>query len=101
MSKNRENVIWQNKDGTWGRGFFDFVVTGPDDEWDVEYDNNTFQWAVTGLPSEQAARDAWRGSNPGGSRRVTYSSENRPQIERYERMAVATLAKAKPTRRRR
>lgn len=99
MSKNRENVTWQNKDGTWGRGFFDFQVTGPDDEWDVEYDNSAFHWAVIGMPSEDAAHDAWRGANPGGGRIVRYSAKNRPEIERYERMAIAALARKPKVRR--
>jgi hypothetical protein len=88
MSKNRENVIWQSPDGSWNRGFFDYVVTGPDDEWDVEYDHRSFNWAATGLPSEQAAREAWHGANPGGYQRVPWSESNRSEIERYEKMAT-------------
>ena len=88
MSKNRENVIWQGPDGKWNRGFFDFVVTGPDDEWDVEYDHKRFFWTATGLPSENAAREAWDGANPGGHQRMLWSNkDDRPYIERYAKMA--------------
>lgn len=96
MSFNRENVIWQNKDGTWGRGFFDFVVKGPNRERDVEYRFDAFKWATTGQPSEEAAWDSWRGANPGGNTRVVYSKKNKAEIEKYERMAVEFLAKHRP-----
>jgi hypothetical protein len=95
MSKNRENVIWQGSDGKWNRGFFDFVVTGPDDEWDVEYNHDHFFWTATGLPSEDAAREAWDGANPGGYRRMLWSNkDDRPYIKRYEKMT----SEAKPSR---
>ena len=88
MSHNRENVIWQSPNGTWNRGFFSFVVTGPDDEWDVEYNHREFSWVATGLPNENAARDAWHGANPGGHHRLPWDEKNRTEIERYEQMAT-------------
>lgn len=88
MSKNRENVIWQSPSGRWNRGFFDYFITGPDDEWDVEYDHHRFNWVATDLPSEEAARQAWHGANPGGHQRVPWSEKNRAEIERYEAMAA-------------
>jgi hypothetical protein len=100
MSKNRENVIWQSRDGTWNRGFFDYVVTGPDDEWDVEYDHQTFNWVATDLPSENAAREAWHGANPGGYQRVPWDEKNHAEIERYEKMAAAFKKPSRETPRR-
>ncbi|HSX23031.1 MAG TPA: hypothetical protein VLE97_09680 [Gaiellaceae bacterium] len=88
MSKNRENVIWQSPHGTWNRGFFDYYVTGPDDEWDVEYDHRRFNWVTTGLPSEDAAREAWAGANPGGYQRIPWNETNRAEIARYDAMAA-------------
>jgi len=100
MSKNRENVIWQSRDGTWNRGFFDYVVTGPDDEWDVEYDHRTFNWAATGLPSEDAAHEAWHGANPGMYHRIPWDEKNRAEIDRYEKMASEFEARERGTSRR-
>ena len=100
MSKNRENVIWQGPDGKWNRGFFDFVVTGPDDEWDVEYNRDRFFWTATGLPSEDAARQAWDGANPGGYRRMLWSNkDDRPYIKRYEKMTSEAKPSQAPRRR--
>lgn len=71
MSCNRENVTWKGRDGKWNVGFFEFYETGdPSDEdwdyeWDVEYDFTQFNWASTGHPTQEAARNAWDGSNPG------------------------------------
>jgi hypothetical protein len=73
MSVNRENVIWQSRDGTWNRGFYDFYHTSHpgdedfDPEWDVEYDYSRFNWVSTGHSTQQEANDAWRGANPGCS----------------------------------
>lgn len=68
MSFNRENVIWQSKDGTWSRGFYTvaWVDDEGDPEWDVEYDYGSFEWVSTGHPDVQAAHQAWNGANPGG-----------------------------------
>ncbi|KQO98820.1 hypothetical protein [Leifsonia sp. Leaf264] len=72
MSFNRENVIWQSPDGTWNRGFYTanthdaYDDEDYDPEWDVDYEWSSFQWVSTGHPSQEAAHDAWRGSNPGG-----------------------------------
>jgi hypothetical protein len=66
MSCNRENVTWKSKDGSWGRGFYDFYQTGEDHEWDVEYYHERFHWASTGHATEEDAHLAWTGANPGG-----------------------------------
>ena len=89
MSRHRENVIWESRDRKWNRGFFDFRVTGPDDEWDVEYDHKSFKWVTTDLPTEDAARESWPGANPGGYQRVLWCKDNRDEIARYEKMALA------------
>ena len=98
MSFNRENVVWQSKDGSWNIGFFD-SHTSPsrwddedyDPEWDVEYDYNKFFFASVGHPTELSAAQAWKGANPGGGWTVRYSKENAEDIARYDRMALFHL----------
>lgn len=70
MSVNRENIIWQSRDGTWNRAFYDYYSVNEDSpdwdyEWDVEYTDD-FNWVRTGLPDADAAKAAWTGANPGG-----------------------------------
>lgn len=95
MSKNRENRIWQSPDGTWNRGFFAFVVTGPDDEWDVEYDYERFFWVSTRHATEERAHESWDGSNPGGYQRVVFNETNRAEIERLDRLARECRGKSR------
>lgn len=71
MSHHHENVIWQSPNGTWNRGFYErirpaFTDEDYDSEWDDDFDFERFEWASTGLASEQAAVDSWPGPNPGG-----------------------------------
>ena len=93
MSLNRENMIWQSADGTWNRGFF-VVLPGDtsdpdyDDEWDVDYDQSSFDWVSTGLPTEEAAHRSWHGANPGGSN--TASSD---QADHFDDMAAKLYAR--------
>jgi hypothetical protein len=89
MSCNRENVIWKRRDGTWGRGFFDFYQTGEDHEWDVEYDYSAFNWASVGHPTQEAANAAWTGANPSGS--TTYE-EPSEETDRFDSLAEKFLA---------
>lgn len=91
MSTNRENVVWQAADGTWSRGFYAFEQTGPDAEWDVEYDFQSFWWASTGHQTEQAAIDAWHGSNPGGWSRAT-QDDNPAACERLDELVAKLRA---------
>ncbi len=93
MSFNRENVIWQSKDGRWNRGFFtvhdnwwDGDSDDYDPEWDVEYDTTSFEWVATGFVEEQGAVDAWDGANPGGWTTCVYRG-NADACNRYDRMA--------------
>lgn len=74
MSFNRENTIWQSKDGTWNRGFYEVVWTDydGDPEWDVEY-GGEFWWVSVGHPSQEAAYESWDGSNPGSHTIVEYA----------------------------
>lgn len=74
MSFNRENVIWQSRDGSWNRGFYTVHSSagGGDDEyydpeWDVEYDYGSFEWVSTGHLTQEKAWDSWDGANPGGA----------------------------------
>lgn len=69
MSFHRENVLWQSRNGTWNLGFYECHEDGGEDsdpEWDVEYDFSRFDWVSTGHPTQKAARESWKGSNPGG-----------------------------------
>jgi hypothetical protein len=93
VSVNRENVIWQSEDGTWSRGFYDYVTTGDDYEWDVEY-LDSFMWVRTGLRSEDAAHDAWDGANPGGYS-VARWSETPEYTDRLDAKAAAFKAAGK------
>lgn len=73
MSYHRENVTWQSADGTWNRGFYETYSTGwsDDDEYDSEWDDecnmDAFDWVSTGHTTEEGARRAWDGANPGGT----------------------------------
>ena len=98
MSWNRENVIWQSKNGSWNIGFFRSYSSPSqwddedfDPEWDVEYDYDEFFFASVGHPSEDSAWRAWKGANPGGSTVMRYSKENAEDIARYDRMALFHL----------
>jgi hypothetical protein len=102
MSKNRENVVWQSEDGTWGRGFYSFYSTGDpsdedyDDEWDVEYDQDSFNWVSVGHATEEEAERAWNGANPGGQSTYPFGSsawaDEAPIAPRFDEMAVACAA---------
>lgn len=102
MSFNRENVIWQSADGTWGRGFYESSSTGSyddeeyDPEWDVDYDYDRFEWVSVGHSTEQAARASWDGENPGGSASFAFGDSgmftSEPIAPRFDDMAVQCAA---------
>lgn len=92
MSCNRENVIWENEDGRWSIGFFDYYEVNTDSpnwdyEWDVEYDFSRFNWVSTGHATKDRAADSWGGSNPGGHIICRYSDQTKDEIAEYNRMA--------------
>jgi len=93
----RENVIWQSADGTWNRGFYAYWQTNTDDEdrdeeWDVDYSWDEFNWVRTGLASEQDAVEAWRGVNPGMREVLPWSERASKQCAELDTLAVACLA---------
>ncbi len=102
MSKNRENVIWQSADGTWSRGFYEDYPTKSyddedyDDEWDVEYNYDSFSWVSVGHLTEQGAVASWDGTNPGSSVVYAFGESdwpNEPPVaEKFDEMAVACAA---------
>ena len=102
MSYHRENVIWQSADGTWGRGFFETYATKDwgdddyDDEWDVDYNYDSFNWVSVGHPTEEAARAAWDGANPGGYTSYAFGEgawpNDPPVAGKFDEMAVACAA---------
>lgn len=100
MSCNRENVTWKSRDGKWSIGFFECYPVNQDSddwdyEWDVEYNDDAFDWASTGHDSEEAAYQAWNGANPGGT---TVYDEPCEQTDRYDEMVAAWKATQRPTR---
>ena len=89
MSFHRENVIWQSADGKWSRGFYDFVVTGEDPEWDVMY-LSTFNWVSVGHKTEEDANNAWDGANPGSMWVIAFDPSDPksvPRAEEYDKLA--------------
>lgn len=100
MSVNRENVIWQSRNGTWNRAFYDFYEVGDtndpdwDFEWDVEYTDD-FNWVRTGLASQEAAHQAWDGANPGGYSVIATPGDD---TDRLDEQAAAWLVENRPRR---
>lgn len=96
MSFNREGVVWQSQDGTWGYGLFREAWVGSeadgcDPEWDVEYDMAAFGWATVGHPTLEAAWKAWTGANPGGYSSQSYSADTASLAAMYDAMGRAAL----------
>ena len=98
MSRNRENVVWPSRNGTWSRGFFDYYQTCDDPEWDVEYDYDTFMWCSTGHPTMEAACAAWRGSNPGGMNSYDTPSVETDRLDTIAEKYAAAQSAAKHRR---
>ncbi|HHH9443037.1 TPA: hypothetical protein ACP32N_005025 [Pseudomonas aeruginosa] len=99
MSFNRENVIWQSKDGTWNRAFYEFWEddTGDDDfdpEWDVTYGED-FNWVSTGHLTLEAAEETWSGSNPGGWNEFYFNTQNATTCDLLDQKAQAFKAERK------
>lgn len=92
MSFNRENITWQSPDKTWNLGFYRVAWTDfeGDPEWDVEYDYSTFEWVTTGHSSEESARKAWHGANPGGTFVVPFDPAEADRTEALDQMAAAS-----------
>lgn len=92
MSFNRENVIWESKNGSWNRGFYTAREIGDpfsedfDSEWDVEYDYSSFEWVSTGHMTKKQADDSWRGANP-GTMDVSPYKGNATDNKQYDLMA--------------
>ncbi len=96
MSTNRENVIWQSKDGTWNRGFYSFVYVNEDSEdfdyeWDVEYGED-FEWVSIGHATAERADASWTGSNPGGHTEIPYKG-NSKECKRLDDLARDAIAR--------
>lgn len=95
MSRHWEHIIWQNKDGQWGVGFYERISTGNhadedyDSEWDDEFDRAQFCFASTGHASEEQAMDSWPGANPGYRDICPYSRDAAKEIAEWEDMAKA------------
>jgi hypothetical protein len=100
VSYNRENTVWQSRDGSWNVGFYDYVSTGSyddedfDPEWDVEYLDN-FSWVSADHPTQESASNAWDGANPGGSSIIPYSEETSRIIISLDDKAAQTYEATK------
>ena len=97
MSFNRENVVWQGRDGRWSAGHYEFYSVNQDDEdfdpeWDVEYDYDHFHWAVTGMPTMDAAMDRYPGPNPGHHSVLEWNERNAEEIAKLDKMAADCLS---------
>lgn len=77
MSYHWENTIWQSRDGSWNRGYFERINVSDsienkegkpyDPEWDDEFNFSKFADVKTGFPNESAAA-AWTPyGNPRGA----------------------------------
>jgi hypothetical protein len=95
MSFNRENVAWQKDDGTWSIGFWPVTVIGPDDEWDVEYDYDSFRWVSTGHPDPDTAFNAYtrEHANPGVQTICTPGDTSAEEIASFDAFAADCLAR--------
>ena len=100
MSFNRENVTWQNADGTWNMAFYvvAWVDEDGDEEWDVEYNYDCFysyDLATKAIDPDEAYRIATaRTSNPGGSY-VVPREGNEEECDRYDRMLLEALGRVR------
>lgn len=95
MSFHRENVTWQSENLTWNLGFFEVLWVGEDDpEWDVEYGSG-FEDVYVGYPTREAAWEAFRGPNPGGTSTWAWGEANREQIEAWDAEAARVKAARK------
>lgn len=95
MSRNHENVVWQDEAGRWSVGFYKRIPASNsysdtyDSEWDDDFDFSTFEFASIGHLSQASAFAAWRGPNPGSSNVYTWSKANAKTIAELADMAKA------------
>lgn len=95
MSKNRDNEIWQSPDGSWNLAFYRVIpgdTSDPDydDEWDVDYDPNEFDWVSTGHRSSDEAWRSWTGVNPGTTSITEYNPAQPRTNEKFDDIAART-----------
>ncbi len=106
MSFNRENVTWQNANGTWNMAFYVVAWVDPegDEEWDVEYDYTRFEpygYALRQETPDKAYAVATRDrANPGGTYEVPYSG-NYSECERYSQMLRDAISREQSRREKR
>lgn len=87
MSFNRENAIWKTADRAgWRCGFYRAHVWGEDDEWDVNYDYDHFEWVSPLCGSQESARLSWDGANP-GAWDIYDDPEHPEQARKFDAMA--------------
>lgn len=100
MSKNRENVVWQSKNGSWNIGFYEVIENASswndedhDDEWDVEYNENSFALLLqnhsTAESVVEAADSRW--GNPGSHTIYAYTTHLQKDIADFETLAAYHL----------
>lgn len=91
MSYNHENIVWQSEDGTWSIGFYTRIPglarVNYDDEWDDDYDYNSFQFVSQGHRTEVSAENSWTGPNPGSHNVMDYNENNKEEIAHLNKLA--------------
>lgn len=85
MSYHWENVIWQSKDGSWNRGFYERISMGSsrwddenyDSEWDDDFNFESFDYLKTGFRSEEDAANWKPTGNPGSFSLMAYAGNSK------------------------
>lgn len=104
MSVNRENIVWQDANGTWSMGMYEFYSVNQDDddwdyEWDVEYNYSRFNWVTRQrYATEQQAKAAWDGANPGSHSVQPWAEIAKAEIASFETMREERIKQMGPPR---
>lgn len=94
MSFNRDNITFQNQNGKWSIGFWNFYETNSynnpdyDSEWDVEYTYDGFWFVSQGHDTPQKAYESYckNHANPSGTQIIEYKN-NEKECDLYEQYA--------------
>lgn len=98
MSLHHDNIIWQSRDKSWNAGFFtvaheSYNEDGDIEEWEREFDRNSFCLISTGWATKQEAYNAhvklWPGPNPGSVDVIPWSRSSAAETKQYDEMVWA------------
>lgn len=83
MSYHWENTIWESKDGSWNRGYFE-RISNPyssdsdyDSEWDDDFNFEAFDYVKTGFKTEAEALQYTPNGNPGSWSTLHYAGNSK------------------------